>query len=141
VPINFFTSGYNYTLPQKRVKKLWIHDVITSAKKEVGTINFIFTSEDEILRINKEFLKHNFFTDIITFPYNEMDFISADLYISVPTVIHNAKKFNQTFENELNRVMVHGVLHLIGFDDKIEKDQIVMREQENFWLSKLNIPQ
>ncbi len=137
MPIFFYNSDLDFKLKNKRSLKCWVKCIIESSGFNLGNINYIFTSDEEILRINQEYLNHNYYTDIITFPFTQDKLISGDLYISIPTVKHNAKEFNQSFELELNRVIAHGVLHLIGFDDKTDQDQKVMREQEDFWLAKL----
>jgi probable rRNA maturation factor len=137
VAVKFFNEKIKFNLKKKRDLKNWINSVIHHHGFETGTVNFIFCSEEEILRINKEFLNHNYYTDIITFPYTESNIISADLFISVPTVEHNSQVFNQPFNFELNRVMVHGVLHLVGYNDSTEEEKSTMRKQEEYWLSKI----
>jgi probable rRNA maturation factor len=137
VAVKFFNEKIKFNLKKKRDLKNWINSVILHHGFETGTVNFIFCSEEEILRINKEFLNHNYYTDIITFPYTESNIISADLFISVPTVEHNSQVFNQPFNFELNRVMVHGVLHLVGYNDSTEEEKSTMRKQEEYWLSKI----
>lgn len=129
--ISFFTEDCSYTLPQKQLTKKWLKSVIENFGFSVGTINYIFCSDKEILKINNEYLGHNYYTDIITFPYTENNKVSSDIFISIDTVKSNSEKFNQNFHDELNRVMVHGVLHLVGFDDKSKSDKIKMREEEN----------
>ena len=116
----------------------WISQVISKNKKTVGDLTYIFCSDDYLLEINKEYLKHNYFTDIITFNYCEDEVISGDIFISVDTVLDNARTFGVPFENELNRVIIHGILHLIGFDDKTDEDQEEMTKQENLSLELLN---
>ena len=135
--INFFSEDISFKLSDKKKIKNWIKDLIEKYSYRVGDINYIFTSEDKILEINNQYLNHNYFTDIITFPYTDGQIISADIFISIPTVQSNAESFNESFLNELNRVIVHGVLHLIGFNDNTETENKRMREQENHWLSIL----
>lgn len=137
MPVFFHNSDYNFKLKNKLRLKSWVKSIVENTGNKLGEINYIFTSDEEILRINNEYLKHNFYTDIISFPYSHNKVISGDLYISIPTVEYNAKKFNQSFDLELNRVIAHGVLHLVGFDDKTKEDQKLMREQEELWLAKL----
>jgi rRNA maturation RNase YbeY len=123
------------TISNKNKIKNWIKFIIEKEfKKSAGDITYYFTDDPEILEINKKYLNHNFYTDIITFGYCTENNISGDIVISVDTVKSNANEFNVTFENELNRVIIHGILHLIGFDDK-DDDQIKrMREKENWAL-------
>ncbi len=116
----------------------WITQVIEKNNKDVGELTYIFCSDEYLLEINKQYLQHDYFTDIITFNYCEEDTISGDLFISVDTVLDNSKTFGVDFETELNRVIIHGVLHLIGFDDKCDEDQEEMTRQENLSLELLN---
>jgi len=116
----------------------WINKVVRSNNKSVGDLPYIFCSDEYLLEINKEYLNHNYFTDIITFNYCEGDVVSGDIFISVDTVLDNANTFDVSFDNELNRVIIHGILHLIGFDDKTDEDQEEMTRQENISLELLN---
>lgn len=136
--IKFFTENISFKLSDKKKIKNWIKFVIENYKYSVGDINFIFTSEEQILEINLRYLNHDYYTDIITFPYSEGNLLSADIYISIPTVRTNAQSYNESFSTELNRVMVHGVLHLIGFEDTTESERNNMRTEENQWLNVLN---
>lgn len=129
--IKFYQQDCKFTLPRKRITKKWITQIIESNNFQLGTINYIFCSENEILTINSQFLNHNFFTDIITFPYTEGKVVSADIFISIDTVKTNAKKYNQIFLDELNRVIIHGVLHLVGFNDKSKAEKSLMRSEED----------
>lgn len=137
--INFFSEDITFRVTEKKKIKNWIQSVIEKYKYKVGDVNYIFTSEQRILEINNQFLGHNFFTDIITFPYSEGKKISADIFISIPTVKSNALKYSNSFEHELNRVMVHGVLHLVGFNDHTHEEVIEMRKAEDFWINELSI--
>jgi len=116
----------------------WITQVIEKNNKNVGELTYIFCSDEYLLEINKQYLQHDYFTDIITFNYCEGDTISGDLFISVDTVLDNANTFGVDYLTELNRVIIHGVLHLIGFDDKCDEDQEEMTRQENLSLELLN---
>jgi rRNA maturation RNase YbeY len=137
VAIRFFTEDCAYSLPHKQLINKWLKIVIETLGFKVGDINYIFCSDNEILKINNQYLGHNYFTDIITFPYLDNKLVSSDIYISIDTVKANSEKFKQSFTSELNRVMVHGVLHLIGFDDKSKIDKVKMREEENRCLDLL----
>ena len=101
----------------------------------MGDLSIVFCSDNYILDMNIKYLQHDYFTDIITFDYCEGEKISGDLFISVDSVRENALLYGATFEEELNRVMVHGVLHLIGYDDHTKAEQKTMREKENYYLS------
>jgi len=137
VAIQFFNEEVDFTLPHRNSIKLWIMQVVKSCGYQVKDINLIFCSESKILSINKQFLNHDYYTDIISFPYNSGQNISGDIFISIPTVEHNAKKFGQSFNDELNRVIVHGVLHLVGFNDKNQEERRLMSEKEDYWLDIL----
>lgn len=102
-------------------------------------IQYVFLNDEALLEINKEFLNHDYYTDIITFDLSsEETFLESDIYISLDRVKENAKSLNVTFEDELHRVLFHGILHLFGWDDGNEEDEIKMREQENLWIEKFN---
>lgn len=116
----------------------WIKTVITKENKTLGEINYIFCTDEYLLEKNQTFLNHNTYTDIITFDYSEENQISGDIFISIERVKENARKFAVEFETELKRVMIHGVLHLIGYNDKSEDEQKLMREKENFYLEKIS---
>jgi len=121
----------------KKNTKLWINKVVAYHKYKLGELNYIFTSDEQIISINNEYLKHNYFTDVITFDYTDSNIISGDIFISLETVKSNSIKFNQEFSAELNRVIIHGVLHLIGFKDKTELEAKEMRAQEDIALKFL----
>jgi probable rRNA maturation factor len=129
--INFnFNEIPKLTFP-KLVLKNWIKTVIQNNNNKIGSISFIFCSDDYILQVNKEYLNHDYFTDIITFNYNEGLTLSGDLFISIDTVKSNSIEYAVTFEKELFRVMIHGVLHLIGFDDVTDEFQHEMTQKED----------
>jgi len=130
--ILFNNQDISFSLKNKKKIKNWIKAVIANEKSMLGNINFIFCSDAFLLEINNNYLQHDFYTDIITFDYSENDTISGDIYISVDRVSDNAKSFEQTFENEMLRVLIHGVLHLLKFDDKTEelKKQMTTKEDE-----------
>jgi len=137
MPINFFTEDSSFTLKNKRKLKYWIQDTVQLENCKTGEINYIFTSDKYLLNINKQYLSHNYYTDIITFNYCENKVINGDIYISIDTVKNNSTRFAVTFNEELNRVMIHGVLHLLGYDDHNEKEKSQMREKENYYLERL----
>jgi len=108
----------------------WINRVIVSEGFSAGQIDYVFCSDDYLLELNKEYLNHDTFTDIITFDYRDGNTISGDIFISTDRVEENAKKYDVAFSNELRRVMSHGVLHLVGFGDKSNEEKRIMREKE-----------
>lgn len=113
----------------------WLDKVTQLENKKLGELTFIFTSDDYLLEVNKQYLDHDYYTDIITFDYCEDDYVIGDLFISIDRVKDNAQTNNTTFQNELNRVIVHGVLHLCGYKDKSEIDEQLMRQKENQMLA------
>jgi rRNA maturation RNase YbeY len=115
----------------------WISQTIINEGKTVGEINIIFCNDEYLLKINQEHLTHDYYTDIITFDYSENTLISGDLFISKDRVEENAEEYKVSFENELNRVIIHGILHLIGYNDKSESEIKEMRTKENYYLDKL----
>ena len=116
---------------QKRKISQWIKKVAEMHNYKVGDISYIFCSDEVILRVNREYLEHDYYTDIITFDYTEGDKISGDLFISLETVKTNAEKFGTPFEEELHRVIIHGILHLCGIDDKGPGERENMEQHEN----------
>lgn len=133
----YFEEIDEFTFSEKTNE--WIEKIIQSEKKEAGDISFIFCSDHYLLGINKEFLNHDYFTDVITFDYVEEDKISGDIFISVDRVKENAETFNVTYKNELNRVMIHGILHLLGYKDKSVQEKQLMTQKEDEYLSKLRL--
>lgn len=129
--VSFQNQQIEFKLSEKARVKSWIKTIIEFEKKKLGEINFVFTTDEEILKTNIQFLKHNTYTDIITFDYCEDKTINGDIIISIERVRENAKKFEVGFETELKRVIIHGVLHLCGYKDKSEKDVALMRSKEN----------
>lgn len=117
----------------------WITHCITDENLQTGNVNFIFVSDDYLLKMNQQYLNHDYFTDVITFDYCEGNVISGDVFLSVPRIEENASTLNQNFTDELFRVMIHGVLHLIGYNDKSDKEKKQMRAKENEFLKKLKI--
>ena len=113
---------------------LVLPQLIIAEKKEVGEISIIFTNDEHLLSINQDYLKHDYFTDIITFDYSNDQYISGDLFISLERVGENAKQFEKDFFNELCRVVFHGVLHLCAYNDKTESEIAIMRSKEEFYI-------
>lgn len=115
----------------------WLSKVTALEQKEMGDITLIFCSDEYLLNVNREYLDHDYYTDIITFDYTEDNIVSGDLFISLDRVADNAQIHTVDFINELNRVVVHGVLHLCGYKDKSEEDEKLMRSKENQMLQLL----
>jgi len=135
--IGFNLEEIKYNFKDKLVRKGWLKEFIKDAGKKIGEINYIIVSDEYLLQMNQQYLKHDTYTDIITFDYCEDNKISGDMYISIDRVRENAINFNVTEEHELNRVLVHGLLHLLGQKDKTKSDALEMRRKEELWLSKL----
>ncbi len=121
----------------KRIKERFEKIALFECSK-IGTINYIFVDDRTILLLNKKFLNHNYPTDVITFDYSHFPFISGDIYISLDTVKVNCGLFQTSFRNELNRVMVHGILHLLKYGDKNDNEIRLMRSKENYYLKIFN---
>ncbi|MDF3028226.1 MAG: metalloprotease ybeY [Fluviicola sp.] len=109
----------------------WYSNVCEVENKSLGDVSIIFCSDEHLLQMNKEYLQHDYYTDIITFDYTEDNLVSGDLFISVDRVEDNSNEFDSLFQDELHRVCVHGLLHLCGYKDKSEKDEELMRSKEN----------
>ena len=118
----------------KRIVEI-IKEVIGKEGKISGDLNFIITNDEELRKINVQFLEHDYFTDVITFNYNDKDTINGEVYISLDSVRGNSLNYNVSLNEEIKRVVIHGVLHLVGYDDKTEEEKREMRRLEDFWLS------
>jgi probable rRNA maturation factor len=134
----FFEDVLEFNLSVDDIN-IWLTGVCVSENKFLGDVNIIFCSDEYLLQMNIEHLNHDYFTDVITFDYSEHDSISGDLFISIDRVKENALDFNTIFNHELLRVIVHGVLHLLGYKDKSEEDILLMRSKENFYLVSVNL--
>lgn len=132
--IRYFQEDIRFELKQKMQNNRWLKMVAGSEMRRIGVVNIIFCSDNYILDVNMRYLQHDYFTDIITFDYCEKDILSGDLFISIDSVRENALHYGTAFADELDRVMVHGVLHLIGYDDHSEEDIAVMRQKEDYYL-------
>lgn len=139
--INFINENIKFNLKDKTKLKKWISEVIKRAGKKPGDLGYIFCDDETLLQANIEYLNHDTYTDIITFDYVEGDKISGDMMISVDRVGENAQKFGVPFEEELRRVIIHGVLHLLGQKDKSVKDAARMRKLEEQALALFHVEQ
>lgn len=133
--VHYFNEKTRFTLPNPRKTTSWIKKVIEAENCTLGDLNYIFCSDKYLLSINQQYLKHNTFTDIITFGLGEPGLIEGDIYISIPRVRENARLLGKVFEEELHRVIIHGVLHLAGYSDKIPRKKALMRKKEDASLS------
>ncbi len=137
---HFYWNVENVTLPALDYQKLqsWIYEVAMAPYKRLGDISYIFCDDPKILEVNREFLKHDYFTDIITFDYSTRSRISGDMFISLDTVRTNAELFGSPYDRELLRVIIHGILHLCGINDKGPGEREIMERHENEALAMLD---
>ena len=133
--ISFNNEGVSTKTPSKRLLKAWIKEFVSNHGKKVGELAFIFCSDEKILEVNQNFLQHDYYTDIITFDYCEGEIVSGDIFISVERVAENATYHHVEYKDELLRVLAHGVLHLIGFQDKSPKNKKEMTQNEDLCMS------
>ena len=134
--IYFFTEEVSYILRDKNKIRKWISYAILKEKYSMGDINFIFSSDKFLQKTNFQYLQHDTYTDIITFDTSiDLKEVSGDIFISIERVKDNARTFGVSFRNELSRVMIHGILHLMGYKDKTEKEKELMRAKEDYYLS------
>ena len=136
VSIRFFTESINFKISSPRKTRAWIRAVAKIEKRAISEINYIFCSDTYLLELNQRFLKHNTLTDIITFDNTEEGKdINGEIYISIDRIKENAFSLKTDFEDELHRVIIHGVLHLIGYTDKKKSEKAIMRKKEEAFLS------
>ena len=134
--IRFFEEDVAFTIPHPRKTSAWIKSAIVKERKTLGEVNYIFCSDEYLRQVNIQYLNHHTFTDIVTFDSSEVKGqISGDIFISIDRVKENAEKFKTTFDHELHRVLIHGVLHLIGYTDKGLEKKAAMRKKEDAYLS------
>ncbi|APY10982.1 rRNA maturation RNase YbeY [Seonamhaeicola sp. S2-3] len=132
-----FNYETEFTLDNEAQISKWVQEAITSEGFKLDEINYVFCDDDYLHKLNVEFLNHDTLTDIISFDYTIGKIIQGDIFISIERVADNAKEFNTAFSDELNRVIIHGVLHYCGYKDKTDEEAQVMRDKENHYLSQL----
>jgi len=130
---NVELSDWKFSLDKNKVK-FWINQVVNIEKKVVARIDYNFVSDDELLEMNKKFLKHNYYTDVLTFSENRGNRLTGDIAISIHRVKENAALIKTTFDQELKRVIIHGILHLCGYNDSTDKEKEAMRKRESKYL-------
>jgi len=136
--IHFFNEDSEFKIKKPEHIISWLKNVIEDHKFQLKDLNYIFCSDQYLLQVNQDYLNHDYFTDIITFDNSEKeDEIEGDIFISIDRVLDNSQKMGTNFDTELYRVMAHGLLHLLGFDDKTNSDKTQMREKEDTCLSLL----
>ena len=134
---NYFSSS-DYVVNNKDEISFWLEDAIIKEGRTLGELVYNFCSDETLLKINKEFLNHDTLTDVITFDYSVNNEVSGEVFISTERVRENAKEYQQSFDQEKRRVMIHGVLHLCGYKDKTNKDRALMSEMESFYLDSFS---
>ena len=132
--IQFFFENIEEITIQPEVQN-WLEQMILSENKKVGDINYIFCDDDYLLKVNQDYLKHDYYTDIITFDYVKGKTISADIFVSLPRILENTQLLSKEFHSEFNRVLAHGILHLCGYKDKTPEEILLMRAKEDFYLN------
>ncbi len=131
-----FHTECDYKIKNPSIVSGWLIKSAKSESRVIGNVNYIFCNDDYLLKKNQKYLQHDALTDIIAFDYSEENILNGDIYISVERIKENAVIFTVPFEEELNRVIIHGLLHLMGFKDKTKGEAKTMREKENFYLSR-----
>ncbi len=137
--IGIFSVGVNFQVKQKRIIKAWMESIVQSESFHVKQINLIFCDDLFLLNINKQYLSHDYYTDIITFDLadSELNIVESEIYISVDSVLENSNNLKLSFSEELYRVIAHGILHLVGYNDKKKTERERMREKESQYIAKL----
>lgn len=134
--IDFSSSEVRFRLPKPALARRTISEIASDMGFEVGYLHYIFCSEEEILAINRQYLGHDYVTDVITFPYTEANELNSDIYICIPQVLANAKEYGVEPRDEVLRVVFHGVLHLVGYDDHTDEDIARMRAAEERYIAR-----
>lgn len=129
--IFFHKEGINFDIREKQKIRQWIKKVVENEGKELGDLNIILSRDKELIELNKKYLSRKYLTDVITFEYNQEKKISGDIYLSVERIRENALKFNERVDREILRVIIHGILHLMGYRDKKDEEQKKMRQKED----------
>jgi len=134
--IQFFIEDVDFKVPQPRKTKSWLQSIIKAEGFTLNQLNYIFCSDEYLLNVNRQYLEHDFYTDIITFDNSEEEaVVEGDIFISIDRVKDNAQELNKPFEEELLRVLAHGILHLVGYDDHEDEQKHEMRAKEDFYLT------
>ena len=135
--IKYFSST-DFVIAGKDELALWLESATNNEGRSLGDLVFNFCSDESLSKINKEFLNHDTLTDVITFDYSTLNEISGEIFISIDRVRENASEFQESFEQELKRVMIHGLLHLCGYNDKTVKEKMLMSDRENYYLDSFS---
>jgi rRNA maturation RNase YbeY len=133
--IHFHFEDLSFQLSKKKALRIWLNECAKAENQTIDQLNYIFCSDNYLLEINKKYLNHDFYTDVISFDYSENGLVSGDIYISYPRVKENAGDFLIPIKEELQRVIIHGLLHLLGYSDKTPSQKKTMKSKEDFYLS------
>ncbi|KFC24219.1 rRNA maturation RNase YbeY [Chryseobacterium sp. FH1] len=133
--INYFFENIDLKKIDSNIS-IWLEDLILSENKKLGDINYIFCDDEYLLKVNQDYLDHDYYTDIITFDYVKGKTISGDIFVSLPRILDNASTLSQDSEKEFRRVLAHGILHLCGYKDKTEEEESTMRQKEDFYITR-----
>lgn len=134
-----FNFENNFNFKGKNSIKSWIKEVIKDFDKRVGDISFIFMDDEQLLKVNLQYLNHNFYTDVITFDYCKKNTVSGDIFISIDRIKENSYELKTPLKEEFLRVMIHGILHLLGYNDSSDKQKKEMRNKETYYIKRINI--
>jgi len=134
--ISFFFDNTSFTLKNRAALKSFIEGIFKKEKKQLSSLNYIFCTDKRLLEINKQYLNHDYYTDIITFDLSESKSVEGEIYISIDRIKANARILNISIRDELRRVMIHGALHLCGYRDKTKAEKLIMRNREDHYLNK-----
>lgn len=132
----FFENIDEFTIEKSITEGL--KNLIISEGKKLGEVQYIFCDDDYLLKVNQDYLQHDYYTDIITFDYVKGKMINGDIFISLPRILDNAKTLSTKYEDELKRVLTHGLLHLCGYKDKTDEEKLIMRNKEDFYINLIN---
>lgn len=135
--IQFFTEDIDFSLDNTEAITVWLTKVCEQENKALDIVNYIFCTDEYLLKINQEHLNHDYYTDVISFPYST-EVVEGDIFISIDRIKENAISHKVTFKQELSRVMVHGLLHFLGYRDKTVQEQTLMTSKENYYLDQLS---
>lgn len=133
--INYFFENIDRKNIDSNIS-IWLEDLILSENKKLGDINYIFCDDEYLLKVNQDYLDHDYYTDIITFDYVKGKTITGDIFVSLPRILDNASTLSQDSEKEFRRVLAHGLLHLCGYKDKTEEEESKMRQKEDFYINR-----
>lgn len=134
--IQFFYENIPQSVTSDYIK--WLEEIILSEAKKIGDINYVFCDDDYLLKINQDYLQHDYYTDIITFDSVKGKTISGEIFVSLQRISDNASTLSKNYEEELRRVLAHGILHLCGYKDKSDEEEQEMRSKEDFYIAKYN---